>query len=106
MPLFLGIPGWDFRPPVYEGSADTYHDHLHRGQDKSENASTRPLNAPPEGEEYMIWMQHYILDPNHVLFALGRCILKPFPIFRFILALGGYSHGMCLHSFQDLLKYF
>ena len=35
----------------------------------------------------MIRMQHFILHPNHALFALGRCILRPFrAIFRFILA--------------------
>ena len=37
----------------------------------------------------MIWMQNSILLTNHVLFALGRCIPRPFRfIFRFILASG------------------
>ena len=35
----------------------------------------------------MTWMQNSILHPNHILFALGTCILKPFrPILWFILA--------------------
>jgi hypothetical protein len=60
---------------------------MHRGQDKSEKAPKRNQNAPTEGEEYTTWMQNFDLHPNHVLFALGRCILKPFrSIFRFILA--------------------
>ena len=36
--------------PHIEESADMYHDHMHRAQNKSENVSTRPQNAPPEGE--------------------------------------------------------
>ena len=35
---------------VYEGSADTDHDHIHRDQDRSKNGPTRRQNAPPEGE--------------------------------------------------------
>ena len=35
----------------------------------------------------MIWMQNLIMHPTHVLFALGRCILKQFgAISIFILA--------------------
>jgi hypothetical protein len=31
-------------------AADTYHDHMHQGQDKSENGLKRHQNAHPEGE--------------------------------------------------------
>jgi hypothetical protein len=40
-----------------DGGADIYHDHMHRGQDKSENDPTLFHNAPPERENYMIWVQ-------------------------------------------------
>ena len=72
---------------VIEESADTYHDHIHQGQDKSENVPKRPLNAAPEGESYVICVKNVILPTDHVFVALGRCILKKFrDIFRFILA--------------------
>ena len=32
-----------------EESADTYHDHMYRGQDKYKNAPKLHQNAPPEG---------------------------------------------------------
>jgi hypothetical protein len=34
---------------ILEASAGTHHDHIYRGQDKSENGPKRVQNAPPEG---------------------------------------------------------
>jgi hypothetical protein len=76
-----------------EESADTYHDHMHRGHDKSEDGPKRLQHAFPEGE-YCIQIMH------HVLFAFGRGILEPFrDILRFLLA-SVYKVMVRLHSLQ------
>ena len=68
-----------------EGSADTYHDHIYRGQDKYKNAPILHQSAPPEVYKYMICMQNSLLGPG---------IYGP----------GIYGHGMCLHSSVAKLK--
>ena len=67
--------------------ADTHHDHMRRGQDKSPNALKQPQNAPPEGYKYTSCLQNSIVHTDHVLLALGSCILKPLRVILiFILA--------------------
>ena len=49
----------------------------------------------------MICIQSLILHANHVVLALGRCILRPFRGSVYIyLGLGIYGGGACLHSLQ------
>ena len=49
-------------------------------------------------------MQNSILHTHDVLFALGRCILKPFwGHFPIYLGLGVYGLGTCLRSLQVML---
>jgi hypothetical protein len=83
---------------VREESADMYHDHRHRGQDKSENGPQLAL----ESVSREIWhcvAQHFQNAPQRSTKLPGRPLLKPvgyhFPIYP---GRAVYGHGPCLHA--------
>ncbi len=85
---------------VREESADMYHDHIHRGQDKSENGPQLALESVSGGVRHCV-AQHFLNAVQRSAKLSGRPILSPvgghFPIY---LGLGVYGHGVCLHLFH------
>ena len=82
----------------FKESADTHHDHIHRGQDKSENGPRLSLESISLGVWHCI-AQIFQNAVQRNAKLTGRPIIRPvgshFPIF---LGLGVYGHGVCLHS--------
>ncbi len=69
-----------------EESADTYHDHIYRGQDESKHVPKQPQNAPLEGEEHDLYAELNFEYRSCIIRPRG-CIMRPFRyIFRFVLA--------------------
>ncbi len=89
-------------PVCYEESADTHHDHTHRGQDKSENGSQMALESVSRGVWHCV-AQHFENAAQRSAKLPGTPIPRPvgshFPIY---LGLGVYGHGVCLHSLHSL----
>ncbi len=83
---------------VLEDSADTHHDHIHRGQDKSENGPQLALESVSRGVWHCV-AQHFENAAQRSAKLPGRPILRPvggpFPIY---LGLGVYGHSVCPHS--------
>jgi hypothetical protein len=83
---------------LLEGSADTHHDHIHRGQDKSENGPQLALDSVSRGV-WHCFAQHLENSAQISATLPRRPILRPvlchFPIY---LGPGVYGHGVCLHS--------
>ena len=75
------------------------HDHIHRGQDKSENDPKFAQNASPEDYKYMICMQDFILQTDHVFVSPREVYSEVVSEHLLIyLGLGVCGHGTRTHS--------
>jgi hypothetical protein len=76
-----------------EESADTHHDHIHRGWDKSGNGAQLILYSVSRGLGSAYVAQHSVKLP-------GRQILRPVGgYFPSDLGFGVYGHGVCVSTF-------